>query len=271
MLREEQDGRALLIPLLRSLGNLAAGGGAHAADQLLGLDAAPALEALVVCAGVSGAVLRGCAARRGTPGRRFCTPGEAAPGDMQQGDLRTARAVRCSARSQTCLRLDMRAASPGVRHTHTHFSSFVPVPQTHHHGLQKEACWVISNVAGMPGRRGLEAVKAAGAVPVGGLQPSRVWTVHATYDLQQCTRRACTCVVSRTHTVLAAKRCSTAHAPQASLLLRPVCFHAHLVLFTFYPATRLRRPLPCSVLLTTHLRHPLPCPAPPSPCARLSS
>ncbi|PSC72043.1 importin subunit alpha-2 [Micractinium conductrix] len=87
MLREEQDGRALLIPLLRSLGNLAAGGGAHAADQLLGLDAAPALEALVVCAG------------------------------------------------------------------------------THHHGLQKEACWVISNVAGMPGRRGLEAVKAAGAVP----------------------------------------------------------------------------------------------------------
>lgn len=50
---QEQEGRGLLIPLLRSLGNIAAAGGAAAAEQLLGPDAAPALQALVVCAGVS--------------------------------------------------------------------------------------------------------------------------------------------------------------------------------------------------------------------------
>lgn len=38
--------------------------------------------------------------------------------------------------------------------------------QSHHHGLQREACWVLSNVAGLPGRGGLEALKAVGAVPV---------------------------------------------------------------------------------------------------------
>lgn len=38
--------------------------------------------------------------------------------------------------------------------------------QSHHHGLQREACWVLSNIAGTPGRGGLEALKAAGAMPV---------------------------------------------------------------------------------------------------------
>ncbi len=50
---QEQEGRGLLIPLLRSLGNIAAAGAAAAAEQLLSPDAAPALQALVVCAGVS--------------------------------------------------------------------------------------------------------------------------------------------------------------------------------------------------------------------------
>ena len=54
MLQDEQTGRALLIPLLRSLGNIAAGGGAAAAEQLLSPQAAPALQALVTCAGVRG-------------------------------------------------------------------------------------------------------------------------------------------------------------------------------------------------------------------------
>lgn len=49
---QEQEGRGLLIPLLRSLGNVAAGGGTAAAEQLLSPDAAPALQALVTCAGV---------------------------------------------------------------------------------------------------------------------------------------------------------------------------------------------------------------------------
>ena len=40
------------------------------------------------------------------------------------------------------------------------------LPQSHHHGLQREACWVLSNIAGTPGRGGLEALKGAGAVPV---------------------------------------------------------------------------------------------------------
>ncbi|KAL4440465.1 hypothetical protein ABPG75_003466 [Micractinium tetrahymenae] len=84
---QEQEGRGLLIPLLRSLGNVAAGGGAAAAEQLLSSDAAPALHALVVCAG------------------------------------------------------------------------------SHHHGLQREACWVLSSIAGLPGMGGVEALKAAGAVP----------------------------------------------------------------------------------------------------------
>lgn len=44
----------------------------------------------------------------------------------------------------------------------------LPPLQSHHHGLQKEACWVLSNIAGMPGRGGIEALKAAGAVPVRG-------------------------------------------------------------------------------------------------------
>lgn len=51
-LQDEQAGRGLLIPLLRSLGNLAAGGGSAAVDQLLSPDAAPALQALVTCAQV---------------------------------------------------------------------------------------------------------------------------------------------------------------------------------------------------------------------------
>lgn len=54
MLQDEQAGRALLIPLMRSLGNIAAGGGAAAQAQLLTPDAAPALQALVICAGVRG-------------------------------------------------------------------------------------------------------------------------------------------------------------------------------------------------------------------------
>jgi hypothetical protein len=86
-LQDEQTGRGLLIPLLRSLGNVAAGGGAAAVEQLLSPDAAPALQALVTCA------------------------------------------------------------------------------QSRHHGLQREACWVLSNVAGTPGRGGIEALKAVGAVP----------------------------------------------------------------------------------------------------------
>ncbi|KAI7843347.1 hypothetical protein COHA_003044 [Chlorella ohadii] len=86
-LQDEQEGRGLLIPLLRSLGNVAAGGGAAAVEQLLSPDAAPALQALVTCA------------------------------------------------------------------------------QSHHHGLQREACWVLSNVAGTPGRGGIEALKSVGAVP----------------------------------------------------------------------------------------------------------
>lgn len=52
MLQDEEQGRALLIPLMRSLGNIAAGGGSTAAAQLLSPDAAPALQALVTCAGV---------------------------------------------------------------------------------------------------------------------------------------------------------------------------------------------------------------------------
>ncbi|KAI3431378.1 hypothetical protein D9Q98_004432 [Chlorella vulgaris] len=87
MLQDEQLGRALLIPLMRSLGNIAAGGGSAAVAQLLSPEAGPALQALVTCAG------------------------------------------------------------------------------SHHHGLQREACWVLSNVAGMPGRGGVDALKAAGAVP----------------------------------------------------------------------------------------------------------
>jgi hypothetical protein len=53
MLQDEQTGRALLIPLLRALGNIAAGGGAAAAEQLLSPQAGPALQALVTCAAVS--------------------------------------------------------------------------------------------------------------------------------------------------------------------------------------------------------------------------
>ena len=52
MLQDEQVGRALLIPLMRSLGNIAAGGGAAAMEQLLSPAATPALQALVTCAGV---------------------------------------------------------------------------------------------------------------------------------------------------------------------------------------------------------------------------
>lgn len=40
--------------------------------------------------------------------------------------------------------------------------------QSHHHGLQREACWVLSNVAGTPGRGGIEALKGVNAVPVRG-------------------------------------------------------------------------------------------------------
>ena len=54
MMQDEQTGRALLIPLLRSLGNIAAGGGAAASEQLLSPQAGPALQALVTCAAVSG-------------------------------------------------------------------------------------------------------------------------------------------------------------------------------------------------------------------------
>lgn len=53
MLQDEQLGRALLIPLMRSLGNIAAGGGSAAVAQLLSPEAGPALQALVTCAGVS--------------------------------------------------------------------------------------------------------------------------------------------------------------------------------------------------------------------------
>lgn len=52
MLQDESSGRALLIPLMRSLGNIAAGGSGAAVEQLLSPDAAPALQALVTCAGV---------------------------------------------------------------------------------------------------------------------------------------------------------------------------------------------------------------------------
>ena len=38
--------------------------------------------------------------------------------------------------------------------------------QSHHHGLQKEAAWVLSSLAGGPGREGVEALKRLGAVPV---------------------------------------------------------------------------------------------------------
>lgn len=59
-LQDEQEGRGLLIPLLRSLGNVAAGGGAAAVEQLLSPDAAPALQALVTCAQVRGAAAPAC-------------------------------------------------------------------------------------------------------------------------------------------------------------------------------------------------------------------
>eukprot|EP00887_Chlorella_sp_A99_P002376 scaffold10.g2376.t1 len=45
------------------------------------------------------------------------------------------------------------AARPGVR-------------ASHHHGLQREAAWVLANLAGAPGRAGIDALKDAGAVPV---------------------------------------------------------------------------------------------------------
>lgn len=51
-MQDEQAGRGLLIPLLRSLGNVAAGGGSAAVEQLLSPDAVPALQALVTCAQV---------------------------------------------------------------------------------------------------------------------------------------------------------------------------------------------------------------------------
>ena len=38
--------------------------------------------------------------------------------------------------------------------------------QCHHHGVQREACWVLGSVAGMPGRGGVGALKAVGALPV---------------------------------------------------------------------------------------------------------
>jgi hypothetical protein len=86
---EGAAGRALLTPLLRALGNVAAGGGAAAVAQLL----APA-----PASGWVGGVV-GCA-------------------------------------------------------------------QAAHRGVAREACWVLSSLAGVPGRGGVEAIKAAGALPV---------------------------------------------------------------------------------------------------------
>ena len=43
-LQEEMRGRAFLIPLLRTLGNIAAGGGSAACEQLLSPDATPGIE-----------------------------------------------------------------------------------------------------------------------------------------------------------------------------------------------------------------------------------
>lgn len=88
---DNDAGRRALTPLLRAVGNIAAGGGAAALQQLLCLDSpecAPAVLAAVDCA------------------------------------------------------------------------------QCHHHGVQREACWVLASIAGAPGRAGVDALKAAGAVPV---------------------------------------------------------------------------------------------------------
>ena len=53
MVQDEASGWALLLPLLRALGNIAAAGGAASVEQLLAPDAAPALQALVTCTQVS--------------------------------------------------------------------------------------------------------------------------------------------------------------------------------------------------------------------------
>ena len=53
MVQDEASGQALLLPLLRALGNIAAGGGGAAMEQLLAPDAAPALQSLVTCTQVS--------------------------------------------------------------------------------------------------------------------------------------------------------------------------------------------------------------------------
>jgi hypothetical protein len=141
MVQDEESGRALLIPLLRSLGNVAAGGGAAAVEQLLGPEAAPALQALVTCSQAS-------------VGR--CRPETLAALPSTSGEER-AQAWQASQR-----------AVLGRRRAHTVISHAPPstLAQSHHHGLQREACWVLSNIAGLPGRGGVDALKAAGAVPV---------------------------------------------------------------------------------------------------------
>jgi importin subunit alpha-1 len=38
--------------------------------------------------------------------------------------------------------------------------------ESHHHRLQQEAAWVLGNVAGIPGRQGVDALKSSHAIPV---------------------------------------------------------------------------------------------------------
>ena len=63
------------------------------------------------------------------------------------------RPLPCPSRPPTCCALP--AAAPAS-------------PQSHHHGLQKEAAWVLGNLAGAPSRAGIDALKEAGAIPVSG-------------------------------------------------------------------------------------------------------
>lgn len=95
MQQEQAHGRALVIPLLRALGNIAAGGGKDALEEL-----------------------------------------------------------------SRCLRSARRAdATAGV-------SAVLACAQGAHHGLQREAAWLLASLAGAPGREGLGLLKQAGATPV---------------------------------------------------------------------------------------------------------
>lgn len=90
MLAEGQGAaaRSELTPLLRTLGNIIAGGGAGAAQEILSPECADALRSVVLCA------------------------------------------------------------------------------ESRHHGLQREAAWALGNVAGLPGRGGINALRSLHAIPV---------------------------------------------------------------------------------------------------------